>query len=99
MDDLRTLIEVDDRAVAPSAPLAEIFAPSASSTLPVPVVDEAGRLAGVVPRVRLLEAMVPNESTTPDGDASVGTADASITDAPVTDALITDATVTTKEAS
>ena len=99
VDDLRTLIDVDDRAVAPSAPLAEIFAPSASSTLPVPVVDEAGRLAGVVPRVRLLEAMVPNESTTPDGDASVGTADATITDAPVTDALITDATVTTKEAS
>lgn len=45
--------------VSPDTPLAEIFAPAAESSLPVPVTDAAGRLVGVVPRVTLLEAMVP----------------------------------------
>ncbi|NKX92898.1 glycine betaine/L-proline ABC transporter ATP-binding protein [Sanguibacter hominis ATCC BAA-789] len=47
-----------------STPLSEVFAPSAESPLPVAVTDERGRLLGVVPRVALLEAMVP-----PDTDA------------------------------
>ncbi len=48
--------------VSVDAPLAEIFAPSAETPLPVPVVDDAGRLVGVIPRVTLLEAMVPGET-------------------------------------
>lgn len=48
-------------AVAEDALLAEIFAPSAETPLPVPVVDGAGRLVGVIPRVTLLEAMSPPE--------------------------------------
>ncbi len=69
--------------VSPDTPLAEIFAPAAESSLPVAVTDDTGRLVGVVPRVTLLEAMVPpdqpqtDESVpgrqatdpTPDGDA------------------------------
>ncbi|MFC8922723.1 glycine betaine/L-proline ABC transporter ATP-binding protein [Cellulosimicrobium sp. NPDC057127] len=47
--------------VSPETPLAEIFAPAAESPLPVAVTDEAGRLVGVVPRVTLLEAMVPGD--------------------------------------
>src|SRR5690606_32711243 len=47
--------------VSPDTPLAEIFAPAAGSSLPVPVTDGEGRLVGVVPRVTLLEAMVPTE--------------------------------------
>jgi len=47
--------------VSPDTPLAEIFAPAAESPLPVAVTDDAGRLVGVVPRVTLLEAMVPGE--------------------------------------
>ncbi|MCO7274324.1 quaternary amine ABC transporter ATP-binding protein [Cellulosimicrobium cellulans] len=47
--------------VSPDTPLAEIFAPAAESSLPVPVTDAEGRLVGVVPRVTLLEAMVPTE--------------------------------------
>ena len=43
--------------VPPTTPLADLFAPSAENTLPVAVVDEAGRLLGVVPRVTLLAAM------------------------------------------
>jgi glycine betaine/proline transport system ATP-binding protein len=43
--------------VAPSAPLADLFAPAAENALPVAVVDDDGRLLGVVPRVTLLAAM------------------------------------------
>ncbi len=49
------------------APLSDIFAPSAESPLPVPVVDERGRLAGVIPRVTLLEAMAPGETNGSNG--------------------------------
>jgi glycine betaine/proline transport system ATP-binding protein len=47
--------------VSPDTPLAEIFAPAAESPLPVAVTDGSGRLVGVVPRVTLLEAMVPGD--------------------------------------
>ncbi|MBO1750919.1 glycine betaine/L-proline ABC transporter ATP-binding protein [Actinotalea sp. BY-33] len=53
-------------AVDVDAPLSEIFAPSAESPLPVPVVDARGRLVGVIPRVTLLEAMAPNDTSGPD---------------------------------
>ncbi|WP_263119020.1 glycine betaine/L-proline ABC transporter ATP-binding protein [Cellulomonas fimi] len=52
-------------SVSADTPLAEVFAPAAESPLPVPVTDEQGRLVGVIPRVTLLEAMVPPENTTP----------------------------------
>jgi glycine betaine/proline transport system ATP-binding protein len=41
----------------PDAPLADLLAPASSSELPLPVVDEDGRLAGVVRPVRLLAAL------------------------------------------
>ncbi|WNB85519.1 betaine/proline/choline family ABC transporter ATP-binding protein [Cellulomonas sp. ATA003] len=44
-------------AVPEDALLADLFAPSAESPLPLPVVTLDGRLAGVIPRVTLLEAM------------------------------------------
>jgi len=43
--------------------LGEIFALAAESSLPVPVTDAQGRLVGVIPRVTLLEAMVPPTTT------------------------------------
>jgi glycine betaine/proline transport system ATP-binding protein len=43
--------------VAPDTLLAEVFAPSAESRLPVAVVDADGRLLGVIPRATLLSAM------------------------------------------
>ncbi|WP_407341799.1 glycine betaine/L-proline ABC transporter ATP-binding protein [Pengzhenrongella phosphoraccumulans] len=46
-------------AVSTEALLAELFAPAAETPLPVPVVDEKGRLVGVIPRVTLLDAMTP----------------------------------------
>ncbi|MFE6236740.1 glycine betaine/L-proline ABC transporter ATP-binding protein [Cellulosimicrobium sp. NPDC057862] len=69
--------------VSPDTPLAEIFAPAAESSLPVPVTDAEGRLVGVVPRVTLLEAMVPPDQPRT-GEIDLG-AHAPVTDAPVED--------------
>nr|WP_237728171.1 betaine/proline/choline family ABC transporter ATP-binding protein [Cellulomonas sp. APG4] len=60
-EDLTTLVQDGLTPVAVDAPLMDVFAPSAESPLPVPVVDERGRLVGVIPRVTLLEAMSPTE--------------------------------------
>ena len=67
------LVRNDVATVDEDTPLSEIFAPSAESLVPVAVTDDHGRLLGVVPRVTLLEAMVPPEIDLPDetaGDAS-----------------------------
>ena len=53
------LVHPDHSAVGPDAPLSEMFAPAAEARLPLAVVDDGGKLLGVVPRVALLEAMVP----------------------------------------
>ena len=53
-----------------STPLSDVFAPSAESSLPVAVTDDRGRLLGVVPRVALLEAMVPPDTDTEGAGAS-----------------------------
>jgi glycine betaine/proline transport system ATP-binding protein len=83
--------------VSPDTPLAEIFAPAAESSLPVPVTDPEGRLVGVVPRVTLLEAMVPPDQPRT-GEIDLGpqsVADSPVEDSPVTDALA-DAGLTTE---
>jgi glycine betaine/proline transport system ATP-binding protein len=72
VETLAELTRDEVTAVGVDAPLAEIFAPSAETPLPVPVVDDDGRLVGVIPRVTLLEAMAPTESA--NGDGSGGTA-------------------------
>ncbi len=59
---LANIVEDDAPAVAMDTPISEIFAPSAGSALPVPVVDAQGRLMGVIPRVVLLGSMVPTEA-------------------------------------
>ena len=47
----------DVASVGPDAPLYEILAPAAESRLPLAVVDDEGKLLGVVPRVTLLAAL------------------------------------------
>ena len=66
---LEGLVRDDVTAVRQDTSLSEIFAPAAESPLPVPVTDADGRLVGVIPRVVLLEAMVPPqlEETSPEG--------------------------------
>ena len=47
--------------VHPDTPLSDLFASAAEAPLPLAVTDERGRLVGVVPRVRILQAMArPN---------------------------------------
>ena len=63
VETLDSLLDTSVPSVGVDTPLAEVFAPSAETPLPVPVTDHAGRLVGVVPRVTLLEAMVPPATT------------------------------------
>ncbi|MDF9875395.1 quaternary amine ABC transporter ATP-binding protein [Cellulosimicrobium cellulans] len=77
--------------VSPDTPLAEIFAPAAESSLPVAVTDDEGRLVGVVPRVTLLEAMVPPDQPRT-GEIDLGAPvrqDETVTDAAVDSDLTT----------
>lgn len=74
-ESIEQIVRNDMATVNVTTSLAEIFAPSAESPLPVPVIDDDGRLMGVVPRVTLLEAMVPPDTDTdtdPSADASTG---------------------------
>ncbi|SFF34205.1 glycine betaine/proline transport system ATP-binding protein [Flavimobilis marinus] len=63
-ESIEQIVRNDMATVNVTTSLAEIFAPSAESPLPVPVIDDDGRLMGVVPRVTLLEAMVPPDTDT-----------------------------------
>ena len=75
---LEGLVRDDLTAVTEDTSLADVFAPAAESPLPVPVTDAAGRLVGVIPRVVLLEAMVPQhlEDTTTDATSTPDAQDA-----------------------
>jgi glycine betaine/proline transport system ATP-binding protein len=74
-DNLRDVLD-KTCTVAPDTPLAEVFAPSAESPLPVAVVDPDDRLLGVIPRATLLTAMAslaPSESGQLTADTADGT--------------------------
>ncbi len=77
------------RTVADDTPVADIFAACAESPAPVAVVDAAGRLAGVIPRVTLLSALgslstdISENTATPEPADVAGTAPAAnVTAAP-----------------
>ncbi|MFD3520819.1 glycine betaine/L-proline ABC transporter ATP-binding protein [Streptomyces sp. NPDC058653] len=57
-------------SVTTSTPIIELFTPCSTSSVPVAVTDDKGRLVGVVPRARLLAVL--GEPMTP-ADAAVGT--------------------------
>ncbi|MFD1826334.1 MULTISPECIES: quaternary amine ABC transporter ATP-binding protein [Mumia] len=63
-DTIASAVREDVASVRTTTLLADVFAPAAEGTLPVPVTDDDGRLVGVVPRVTLLSAMAPAEPTT-----------------------------------
>jgi len=56
------LIHTDAYAVTADTVLSEVLAPSASSRLPLAVVDDDGVMVGVIPRAVLLSSMVPSEA-------------------------------------
>ncbi|MFI2753043.1 glycine betaine/L-proline ABC transporter ATP-binding protein [Cellulomonas sp. P22] len=74
VDTLAGLVRTDVTPVPPETALAELFAPAAESWLPIPVTGTDGRLVGVIPRVTLLEAMVPPEQTPARGTPAVAAA-------------------------
>ncbi|BDZ42890.1 glycine/betaine ABC transporter ATP-binding protein [Paraoerskovia sediminicola] len=61
-DSIEGYYSTDYTSVSHDTPLAELFAPSAESSLPMAVTDDEGKLIGVIPRVTLLEAMVPGDT-------------------------------------
>ncbi|GAA1971054.1 glycine betaine/L-proline ABC transporter ATP-binding protein [Amycolatopsis minnesotensis] len=56
-DTVRDLIGSDIASVGPDTPVYELFAPAAESRLPLAVVDDDGKLLGVIPRATLLAAL------------------------------------------
>src|SRR5699024_7775274 len=54
-DVVRTVVD----PVQEDTPLVDLFAPSAESPVPLPVVDADGRFTGIIPRTELLGAMAP----------------------------------------
>lgn len=54
---LDLILQTDVEPLHQDTFIAELFAPSAESPLPIPVVDDDGKLVGVVPKVTLLSAM------------------------------------------
>lgn len=61
--DLSAIIDRDILTVGPDTVLNELFEPSVDNTMPLPVVNENGRLIGVVPRVALLSSMTTSTGT------------------------------------
>jgi glycine betaine/proline transport system ATP-binding protein len=60
---LEKIIPLEDVAkVSPDTLLADCLIPSAESRVPIAVVDDDGRLLGVIPRVTLLSALGGNDA-------------------------------------
>lgn len=55
--DLGAIIDRDILTVGPDTVLNDLFEPAVDNTMPLPVVNDAGKLIGVVPRVALLSSM------------------------------------------
>ncbi|WP_062381332.1 quaternary amine ABC transporter ATP-binding protein [Demequina pelophila] len=55
--DLTRIVREDHGAVSKDTALADLFIPAIEAALPLGVMDDAGRLVGVVPRVTLLAAL------------------------------------------
>ncbi|WP_306815116.1 quaternary amine ABC transporter ATP-binding protein [Microbacterium jiangjiandongii] len=62
--DLRAVIDVSVPTVSPEDPLTDVVERAVETTVPVPVVDAAGRLVGLIPRVTLLAALGNVPATT-----------------------------------
>lgn len=93
--DLSTILSDEYNAVQEDTALAELFVPSVESPLPLAVIDERGRLMGVVPRVTLLAAL--GNVSTDTGELPVMEPPLTVSTALITDALATPETSTEKE--
>ncbi len=57
LDQIEAVMDKQPATVHRDTPVAELFAPSAASHVPLAVVDDAKRLVGVIPQVTLLNAL------------------------------------------
>jgi glycine betaine/proline transport system ATP-binding protein len=70
---LTSLLDDDIVRVGPDTPVADLFAPAAETPVPLAVVDDDGKLLGVIPRVTLLAALgAGSEELEPVGDPPSG---------------------------
>lgn len=71
---IRPIMETGLAVVSPQTPVRELFGLLAESSVPAPVVDDAGRLQGVVARASLLEGLAENANggSVPDEPARAG---------------------------
>ncbi|GAA3738011.1 quaternary amine ABC transporter ATP-binding protein [Salinactinospora qingdaonensis] len=77
--DLEGLIDTDIERVHPDTAVADLFHQAAESTYPLAVVDDEGRLVGVIPRVTLLAALGAQNSS---GSAADSAASETAVDSP-----------------
>lgn len=77
---LDSVLDTEVASVSNGAQLADLFAPSAESPLPLAVVDDQGRLVGVVPRATLLAAMASLSQPDVAGDADIDPVDSTAGD-------------------
>lgn len=90
--DLAGIIDRDIFAVGPDTVLNDLFEPSVDTTMPLPVVNEAGKLIGVVPRVALLSSMTTSTGTI-DLPPNAGLADPQVPLETVSPYAVTEGTV------
>lgn len=64
---IQDIIEPGIEPVSPETPVRDLFGPLAAGPLPAPVIDEAGRLKGIVVRASLLQGLAEAGSTNGDG--------------------------------
>lgn len=83
--DMTTILSDEYNAVDENTYLSELFVPSVESPLPLAVIDERGRLKGVVPRVTLLAAL--GNVTTDTGELQVMEPPLTVSTDVITDAL------------
>jgi glycine betaine/proline transport system ATP-binding protein len=93
--DLATILSDDFNSVPEDTALADLFVPSVESPLPLAVVDDRGRLMGVVPRVTLLAAL--GNVTTDTGELPIIDPPLTVSTDLITDALATPETTPEKE--
>jgi glycine betaine/proline transport system ATP-binding protein len=67
---IEAIIDPEVSAVHQETYLVDLFAPSAESQLPLPVIDDEKRLVGVIPRVTLLSAMASVAEVVHTGEAA-----------------------------
>lgn len=63
VESIESVIDPDVPTSNPNAPIAELYAAAAETSVPIVIVNEDGRMLGIVPRVSLLAALSGEDGT------------------------------------